>query len=120
MIRVGTALWNGAIELRRTPVLFALLVLAPAYVIYLFRLVVLEGTAIVHIGEDVIWTPLRGAFPVFGSPIIVALLSGATALFLMHSSAGSLLPATAPIRSYSLDWAFSWASRRLQPLSPST
>jgi hypothetical protein len=87
MSRVGTALRSGARELRRTPLLLALLVFAPAYVIYLFTLVAPEGTAVVHIGEEVVRTPLNEAFPAFTTPMTAALLSGITGLFLMHSSA---------------------------------
>jgi len=87
MTRISTALWSGATELRRTPVLLALLVVAPAYVIYLFTLVAPEGTAVVHIGEDAVRAPLGGAFPAFTTPMTAALLSGITGLFLMHSSA---------------------------------
>jgi hypothetical protein len=87
MTRVGAALWSGATELRRTPVLIALLVIAPAYVIYLFTLVAPEGTAVVHIGEETLQAPLGEAFPAFTTPMTAALLSGITGLFLMHSSA---------------------------------
>jgi ABC-2 type transport system permease protein len=87
MTRVGTALRSGARELRRTPILLALLVFAPAYVIYLFTVVAPEGIAVVHVGEAVLRTPLREAFPAFTTPMTAALLSGITGLFLMHSSA---------------------------------
>jgi ABC-2 type transport system permease protein len=87
MTRVGTALRSGATELRRTPVLLALLVIAPAYVIYLFTFVAPEGTAVVHIGGEVVRTPLAEAFPAFTTPMTAALLSGITGLFLMHDSA---------------------------------
>jgi len=87
MTRVGTALWSGATELRRTPVLIALLVFAPAYVIYFFTLVAPEGTAIVHVGGEPLQAPLGEAFPAFTTPMTAALLSGITGLFLMHSSA---------------------------------
>ncbi|WP_247729802.1 hypothetical protein [Halovivax limisalsi] len=87
MTRVGTALRSGATELRRTPLLLALLVFAPAYVIYLFTLVAPEGTAVVHLGGEVVRTPLDEAFPAFTTPMTAALLSGITGLFLMHSSA---------------------------------
>lgn len=87
MTRVGAALRSGATELRRTPLLLALLVFAPAYVIYLFTLVAPEGTAVVHLGDEVVRTPLADAFPAFTTPMTAALLSGITGLFLMHSSA---------------------------------
>jgi hypothetical protein len=87
MTRVGAALRSGATELRRTPLLLALLVFAPAYVIYLFTLVAPEGTATVHLGDEIVRTPLAEAFPAFTTPMTAALLSGITGLFLMHSSA---------------------------------
>jgi ABC-2 type transport system permease protein len=87
MTRVGAALQSGATELRRTPLLLALLVFAPAYVIYLFTLVAPEGTAVVHLGDEFVRTPLAEAFPAFTTPMTAALLSGITGLFLMHSSA---------------------------------
>jgi ABC-2 type transport system permease protein len=87
MTRIGTALRSGATELRRTPVLVALLVVAPAYVIYLFTAVAPEGTAVVHVGDEVVRTGLADAFPVFTTPMTAALLAGITGLFLMHDSA---------------------------------
>jgi ABC-2 type transport system permease protein len=87
MTRTGAALRSGARELSRTPVLLALLVFAPAYVIYLFTLVAPDGTAVVHLSDQVVRTPLAEAFPAFTTPMTAALLSGITGLFLMHSSA---------------------------------
>lgn len=87
MTRVGTALRSGATELGRTPLLLALLVFAPAYVIYLFTLVAPEGAAVVHLGSETVQTPLSEAFPAFTTPMTAALLSGITGMFLMHSSA---------------------------------
>jgi len=87
MSRTGAALRSGARELRRTPILLALLVFAPAYVIYLFTLVAPDGTAVVRLSGEVIRAPLGEAFPAFTTPMTAALLSGITGLFLMHSSA---------------------------------
>jgi len=87
MTRVGAALRSGATELQRTPLLLALVVFAPAYVIYVFTLAAPEGTAAVHVGGEVVRTPLADAFPAFTTPMTAALLSGITGLFLMHSSA---------------------------------
>jgi hypothetical protein len=87
MTHVGAAFKCGATELRRTPLLLALLVFAPAYVIYVFTLVAPEGTAAVHLSGEVVRTPLADAFPAFTTPMTAALLSGTTGLFLMHSSA---------------------------------
>lgn len=87
MTRIGAALRTGATELRRTPLLLALLVVAPAYVIALFTVVAPEGTAVVHLGDATVRTPLGNAFPAFTTPMTAALLSGITGLFLMRSSA---------------------------------
>lgn len=87
MTRVGTALRSGATELRRTPVLLALLVVAPAYVIYVFTAVAPAGTAVVHLDGAPIRTTLNAAFPAFTTPMTAALLTGITGLFLMQSAA---------------------------------
>lgn len=87
MTRVGTALRSGALELRRTPLLVALLVVAPAYVIYVFTLVAPDGPAVVHFGGDTVRTTLPKAFPAFTTPMTAALLTGITGLFLMQSAA---------------------------------
>lgn len=89
MTRVGAALRSGATELRRTPLLLALLVVAPAYVIYLFTVVAPAGTAPVHVAGEVVRTPLASAFPAFTTPMTAALLTGITGLFVMGSSAAA-------------------------------
>lgn len=89
MSRVGTALRSGATELRRTPLLLALLVVAPAYVIYVFTVVAPEGTAVVHVDGEAVRTTLDAAFPAFTAPMTAALLSGITGLFVMGSAAAA-------------------------------
>ncbi|MFB6086853.1 MAG: hypothetical protein ABEJ84_08650 [Halodesulfurarchaeum sp.] len=89
MTRIGTALRSGARELERTPLLLALLVVAPGYVIFVFTMVAPEGPAIVHIGEQTIRTTLPRAFPAFTTPMTAALLAGITGLFLMQTAAAA-------------------------------
>lgn len=86
MTRVGTALWLGVKELRRTPLLLALLVVGPAYIIYVFTLVAPEGPAVVHLGEETVRTTLPKAFPAFTTPMTAALLAGIAGLFLMQTA----------------------------------
>lgn len=86
MTRVGTALRMGVTELRRTPLLLALLVMGPAYVIYVFTLVAPDGPAMVHLGEETVRTTLPKAFPAFTTPMTAALLTGIAGLFLMQTA----------------------------------
>lgn len=85
--RVGAALRSGLAELRRTPLLLALLVVAPAYVIYLFTVVAPDGQALVQVGGETVRTTLPTAFPAFTTPMTAALLAGIAGLFLMGTSA---------------------------------
>jgi ABC-2 type transport system permease protein len=85
--RVGAAVRAGALELRRTPLLLALLVVAPAYVIYLFTVVAPDGQAVLEVGGDAIQTTLPKAFPAFTTPMTAALLTGVAGLFLMGTAA---------------------------------
>ena len=87
MRRVAGALRAGALELRRTPLLLALLVFAPAYVIYLFTVVAPDGQALVQVGGETVRTTLPKAFPAFTTPMTAALLSGIAGLFLMQTAA---------------------------------
>ncbi|WP_435125772.1 hypothetical protein [Halobaculum sp. D14] len=89
MTRIGAAVRSGAAELRRTPLLLALLVVAPAYVIYVFTAVAPAGTAVVHVSGTTVATPLKQAFPAFTTPMTAALLTGITGLFVMHSAAAA-------------------------------
>jgi hypothetical protein len=85
--RVGAALKSGALELRRTPVLLALLVVAPAYVISVFTTVAPDGPARVHVAGETVRTTLPKAFPAFTTPMTAALLAGIAGLFLMGTAA---------------------------------
>jgi hypothetical protein len=85
--RVGAALRSGATELRRTPLLVALVVIAPAYVIYVFTAVAPTGTAVLHLSGGPVRAPLGSAFPAFTTPMTAALLAGITGLFLMGTAA---------------------------------
>jgi ABC-2 type transport system permease protein len=87
MTRTGTALRSGVAELRRTPLLLALLAVGPAYVIYVFTLVAPDGPAVVNVGEETVRTTLPKAFPAFTTPMTAALLSGIAGLFLMQTAA---------------------------------
>jgi ABC-2 type transport system permease protein len=85
--RVGAAVRAGALELRRTPLLLALLVVAPAYVIYLFTVVAPDGEAVMQVGGETVRTTLPKAFPAFTTPMTAALLTGIAGLFLMGTAA---------------------------------
>ncbi|MFB6361239.1 MAG: ABC transporter permease [Halobacteriales archaeon] len=87
MTRIGTALRLGATELRRTPVLLALLIVGPAYVIYVFTRVAPNGPAIVRVGGETVRTTLPEAFPAITTPMTAALLAGIAGLFLMQTAA---------------------------------
>lgn len=87
MTRVGAAVRSGVTELQRTPLLLGLLVVAPAYVVYLFGAVAPEGTAVVRVSGTAVRTTLSAAFPAFTTPMSAALLSGVAGLFLMETAA---------------------------------
>ncbi|WP_276271856.1 hypothetical protein [Haloarcula litorea] len=89
MTRVGTALWSGARELRRTPLLLALLVVAPAYVVGLFTLVAPDSPAAFTLDGTTVRTTLDAVFPAFTTPMTAALLSGIAGLFLMQNAAAA-------------------------------
>jgi hypothetical protein len=71
----------------RTPILVALLVLAPAYAIYVFTLVAPDGPAVIHVGDATLRTTLPAAFPACTTPMTAALLAGIAGLFLMDTAA---------------------------------
>ena len=89
MTSVGTALRSGVAQLRRTPLLLALLVVAPAYVVFVFTLVAPDGTAVLHLEGATVTAPLDEAFPAFTTPMTAALLSGVTGLFVMQDAAAA-------------------------------
>jgi hypothetical protein len=73
--------------LRRTPVLLALLVFLPAYMIGVFTVVAPDSAARFEVaGGEVVRTSLTDAFPAFTTPMVAALLSGIAGLFLMQTA----------------------------------
>lgn len=84
--KVLVAFRSGLEELRRTPLLIALLVFGPAYVIYFFTLFAPDGPALVHLGNETIRTTLPEAFPAFTTPMTSALLAGIAGMFLMENA----------------------------------
>lgn len=87
MTRTTTALRMGVREFRRTPVLLALLVFLPAYVIGLFTQIAPDQPARVHLTGETVVVSLAAAFPAFTAPMTAALLAGIAGLFLMQSAA---------------------------------
>ncbi|MEZ3115810.1 hypothetical protein RYH80_07755 [Halobaculum sp. MBLA0147] len=87
--RVATATWYGLVDLRRTPTLLALLVVAPAYVVGLFGVVAPTGPARLHLGGDTVQTTLETAFPAFTTPMTAALVAGVAGLFVVRSAAAA-------------------------------
>jgi ABC-2 type transport system permease protein len=85
--RTTTAIRMGVSEFRRTPVLLALLVFLPAYMIGLFTQVAPDQPAVVHLTGETAQVSLTEAFPAFTAPMTAALLSGIAGLFLMQSAA---------------------------------
>jgi len=77
---------SGLEEMRRTPILIALLVFGPAYVIYFFTLFAPDGPALIHLEGETIRTTLPAAFPAFTTPMTSALLAGIAGMFLMESA----------------------------------
>lgn len=89
MSRVGLAISTGLRDLRRTPVLVALLVAGPAYMIWVFSTIAPEGPATVHLGTDAVQTTVSAVLPALVTPMTAALLSGVAGLFLMQTSASA-------------------------------
>lgn len=87
MSRVTTAVEMGLREYRRTPVLLALLVFLPAYLVGLFALVAPDSPAAVHVGGETVRTELTTALPAFTAPMAAALVTGIAGLFLMRATA---------------------------------
>jgi ABC-2 type transport system permease protein len=85
--RTTRALEMGSREFLRTPVLLALLVLLPAYMIGLFTGVAPDRPAAVHLTGETVQVSLAEAFPAFTAPMTAALLAGVAGLFLMDSAA---------------------------------
>lgn len=90
MSRVGTALAMGAREMLRTPVLVALLVFLPAYMVGVIAQVAPEGRVALEVaGGETVRTTLDVVMPVFTTPMVAALVTGIAGLFMMQSSAAA-------------------------------
>lgn len=88
MSRVATAVAMGAREVRRTPVLLALLVVLPAYVVGLFTVVAPDQPVTFDLrGGETVRASLTEVFPAFTTPMVAALLAGIAGLFLMQAAA---------------------------------
>lgn len=88
MSRVTSVVAAGVMELRRTPVLLALLVFLPAYVIGVFAFVAPDVPAVLHLpdGGNVLVNLTEG-FPAFTTPLTAALVAAIAGLFMMQESA---------------------------------
>lgn len=89
MTRVATGVRMGLREFGRTPVLVALLVFLPAYVVGVFTTVAPETPAVVHLTDGTALVGLAAAMPAFTTPMVAALLAGIAGLFLMASTAAA-------------------------------
>ncbi|WP_436903643.1 hypothetical protein [Halovenus halobia] len=89
MSRVGLAIQTGLRDLRRTPVLVALLVAGPAYMIWVFSAIAPDGPATVYLGTETVQTTLSAVLPAVVTPMTAALLSGVAGLFLMQTAASA-------------------------------
>lgn len=87
MSRVRTAAGMGVREYARTPVLLALLVGLPAYVVVFFGQVVPEGSVALSVpGEGFVRVSLGAATAVTMAPMAAALVGGVAGLFLVQSA----------------------------------
>jgi hypothetical protein len=86
--RVGAAVRAGAREYRRTPVLLALLVVLPAYVVLVFQYAVPDVTATLRLDPPVT-TTMHATIAAVMAPMAGALLAGIAGLFLMRSAAAA-------------------------------
>lgn len=84
--RVRTLSAMGAREFARTPVLLALLVVLPVYIIGVFVLLVPEQTAPLSIDGATVSVEMGAFAAAFMTPVTVAILAGIVGLFLMQSS----------------------------------
>lgn len=88
--RIRTLFDVGTREGRRTPVLLALLVFLPAYLVGVFTFVAPDNRVAFRLaGGEVVRTSLTKALPAFTTPMAAALLSGIAGLFLMQTSAAA-------------------------------
>lgn len=87
MRATGTTFEMGLREYARTPVLLALLVFLPAYLVGVFTFVAPDSQVLVELpGGGTVETTLTEVFPAFTTPMAAALLAGVAGLFLMQSS----------------------------------
>jgi len=87
MSRVTTAVSLGAREIRRTPVLLALLVFLPAYLVGVFTYVAPDSTVAFELADgEAVRIGMNEAFPAFTAPMVAALLAGIAGLFLMDAA----------------------------------
>jgi hypothetical protein len=85
--RIATAVGMDAREIRRMPVLLALLVFLPAYLVGIFTYVAPPTQVAFELaGGETVRVSLTEAFPAFTTPMVAALLSGIAGLFLMQSA----------------------------------
>lgn len=88
MSRTRTLLSAGGHEIRRTPVLLALLVFLPAYLVGVFSFVAPDSRVAFSLADgEAVRTTLTAAFPAFTTPMAAALLAGIAGLFLMNAAA---------------------------------
>lgn len=85
--RVRTAVEMGIREYSRTPVLLALLVVLPAYLVWAFAAMAPETTAVLYLDGEQVTVGLDAAFSSFTTPMAAALVAGIAGLFLMQSGA---------------------------------
>ena len=87
MSQTRTTLEMGLREYARTPVLLALLVFLPAYVILFFTRVVPERTVPVDVpGAGMLAVGLKPTVAALMTPMVAALIGGIAGLFLMQSA----------------------------------
>lgn len=82
----GTALAMGLREFRRTPVLLALVVFLPAYVVGAFVWLVSDEPVRLPVDGTVTTVRSPAFAAAFMTPLAVAILAGVVGLFLVHSS----------------------------------
>lgn len=80
---IAALLLAGIREYRRAPVLLALLVVLPAYLIGLFSVVIPASDVVLEVGGQQVETTLASAATAFTAPMVAALLAGVAGLFLM-------------------------------------
>jgi ABC-2 type transport system permease protein len=84
--QVSTAVTMGLREFRRTPVLLALLVFLPVYIIGAFVYLVPDRPVPTTIDGDPVAVPMTDFAAAFMTPVTAAILAGIVGLFLIRSS----------------------------------